>query len=92
MDYYTGKVCTVSGYDRDVRSTEIRVGTGIPVWDDPLTGQSHLLQVNEGLDMRNTIDNIRWPTQTIVELMESHFAMTYGTITDHSEYYFVIST
>ena len=57
IDSYTGKVCDVSGYDRVVGSTEIRVATGLTVWDDPLTGRSHLLQVNEGLDMRHILDH-----------------------------------
>ena len=56
IDHFTGQTCNVSGYDKEIKSTSIRVGTGMTVWDNPVTGKPHLLQVNQGLDMRHILD------------------------------------
>ena len=50
MDGYTGQVCDVSGFDHEVKNKEIKVGTGLTIFEDPETGRPRLLQVDQGLD------------------------------------------
>ena len=57
MDSFLGQTCNVSGYDKQVNNTEVRIGTGLTIWTDPTSGKLHLLQVNQGLDMRDFLDN-----------------------------------
>ena len=57
MDSFTGQTCSVSGYDKKVNNNEVRIGTGLTIWTDPTSGKLHLLQVNQGLDMRDIIDH-----------------------------------
>ena len=40
-----------------MNNTEVRIGTGLTIWTDPTSGKLHLLQVNQGLDMRDFLDN-----------------------------------
>ena len=56
-DSFTGQTCSVSGYDKKVNNNEVRIGTGLTIWTDPTSGKLHLLQVNQGLDMRDIIDH-----------------------------------
>ena len=57
MDSFTGQTCNVSGYNKQVNNTEVRIGTGLTIWTDPTSGKLHLLQVHQGLDMRDVIDH-----------------------------------
>ena len=57
MDHFTGQTCSVSGYDKKIKSTEICIGTGLTMWTDPNSGKLQLLQVNQGLDMRHILDH-----------------------------------
>ena len=57
MDSYTGQTCNVSGYNKKVNNTEVRIGTGFTIWTNPTSGKLHLLQVNQGLDMREILDH-----------------------------------
>ena len=54
MDHFTGKTCSVSGYDEKIKSTEICIGTGLTMWTDPNSGKLQLLQDNQGLDIYAT--------------------------------------
>ena len=57
MDHFTGQTCSVSGYDKKIKSTEICIGTGLTMWTDPNSGKLQLLQVNQGLDMQHILDH-----------------------------------
>ena len=57
MDSYTGQTCNVSGYNKKVNDTEVSIGTGFTIWTNPTSGKLHLLQVNQGLDMREILDH-----------------------------------
>ena len=62
---WTGQVCNVSGFNNKVTETGIRVATGFTIYDDPITGVPHLLQVNQGLDMKHIINHtLANPNQT----------------------------
>ena len=58
MDHFTGQTCSVSGYDKKIKSEEICIGTGLTLWTGQTTDQPHLLQVNQGLDMRHILDHM----------------------------------
>ena len=55
MSYYTGQVCDVSGFNNNVAESEVRVGTGFTCWVNPVDGTSQLIEVHQGLDMRDKI-------------------------------------
>ena len=57
MDNFTGETCNVSGYDKKIKSECISIGTGLTIWDNPISGRPQLLQVNQGLDMRHILDH-----------------------------------
>ena len=57
MDHFTEQTCSVSGYDKKIQLDEVCIDTGLTLWTDPTTGQSQLLQVNQGLDMRYILDH-----------------------------------
>ena len=57
MDGYTGQVCDVSGFDHEVKNKEIRIGTGLTIFEDPETGNPRLLQVDQGLDFTEILDH-----------------------------------
>ena len=41
------------------------MATGFTIYEDPITGVSHLLQVNQGLDMKHVLDHtLANPNQT----------------------------
>mmetsp|Transcript_9004 Transcript_9004/g.10533 ORF Transcript_9004/g.10533 Transcript_9004/m.10533 type:complete len:106 (-) Transcript_9004:124-441(-) len=54
---FIGQTCGVSGYDKKIKWEEICIGIGLKLWSNPTTGQSQLLQVNQGLDMRHILDH-----------------------------------
>ena len=57
MDHFTGHMCSISGYDKKISSTEIYIDTGLTLWANPATGRPHLLQVNQWLDMRHILNH-----------------------------------
>ena len=57
IDHFTGQTCSGSGYNGTVNDEGIAIGTGLTLWTDPETSQKHLLQVNQGLDMRHILDH-----------------------------------
>ena len=62
---WTGQVCNVSGFNDKITETGIRVATGFTIYEDSITGVSHLLQVNQGLDMRHVLNHtLANPNQT----------------------------
>ena len=64
MDSFTGQTCNVSGYNKKVSNTEVHIGTGFTIWTDLTSGKLHLLQVNQGLDMREILDHtLVYPNQ-----------------------------
>ena len=64
MDHFTCQTCNISGYNGKINDKQIAIGTGLTLWTDPGTGQKHLLQVNQGLDMRHILDhNLANPNQ-----------------------------
>ena len=54
---FTGEVCDVSGYNNEINSPSIRVGTAITAWEDSRSGRVYLLEIHQALDMRNHINH-----------------------------------
>ena len=57
MDHFTGQTCNISGCNGKINDKAIVIGTGLTLWTDPGTGQKHLLQVNQDLDMCHILDH-----------------------------------
>ena len=57
MDTYTGQTCNVSGYNKKVNDAEVSIGTGFTIWTNLTSDKLHLLQVDQGLDMREILDH-----------------------------------
>ena len=57
MDSFTEQTCNVSGYNKKVNNTEVRIGTGFIIWTNLTSGKLHLFQVNQGLDIREILDH-----------------------------------
>ena len=57
MDHYTGQVCGVTGFNSKIGEKGVHIGTGLTVYDDPDTRLSQLIQVDQGLDMIDSLDH-----------------------------------
>jgi hypothetical protein len=57
MDHYTGQVCDVSDFNHKVRNKEIRIGSGLTVFENPQSGRPQLLQVDQALDFTDILDH-----------------------------------
>ena len=64
INRFIGQMCSVSIYDKKIKSEEIYIGTGLTLRTSPTTSQPKLLQVNQGLGMRHIQDhNLANPNQ-----------------------------
>ena len=57
MDSYTRQTCNISGYNKKFNDTEVSIDTRFTIWTNPTSGKLHLLQVNQGLDMKEILDH-----------------------------------
>lgn len=56
--YFTGQTCNVSPFSSEYHALEnVQVCTAATAWDDPTTGQAHIIEVNQGLWFGNRMEH-----------------------------------